>query len=76
MPSYIRYVWVVFSKKKSLRVRELANTFRIVQAFSMSVPLILLHIRTLLDILQTDDADWDLANFKKKDFVGNLKPLI
>ena len=71
MAYHISYVWDLFSNKKYRRVRELANIFRIVQSFSMSLPLILLHIRTLLDTLQTDDADWDLENFKKKDFVGN-----
>ena len=60
------YVWHIYLTvfclhSASHRSRVLANTFRVVQAFSMSLPLILLNIYTLLSVLHKDDENLDLS---------------
>jgi len=60
------YVWHIYLtvfclRTASHRSRVLANTFRVVQAFSMSLPLILLNIYTLLSVLHKDDENLDLS---------------
>jgi hypothetical protein len=44
------------------RAKILGNCFRMVQAFSMSLPLILLNFYTLLSILVVDEENLDLSN--------------
>ena len=55
------YLTVFCLRTASHRSRVLANTFRVVQAFSMSLPLILLNIYTLLSVLHKDDENLDLS---------------
>jgi len=60
------YVWHIYLtvfclRTASHRSRVLANTFRVVQAFSMSLPLILLNVYTLLSVLHKDDENLDLS---------------
>ncbi len=65
-----RYIWHIYLTAFCLRAQAqrskiLANCFRMVQAFSMSLPLILLNLYTLLSILKVDDENLDLSNLTK-----------
>ena len=44
---------------ESQRSKILANTFRMVQAFTSSLPLLLLNLYTLLSILKIDNPEAD-----------------
>ena len=48
------------SRKDSMQSKQLANTFRIVQAFVCSVPLLLLNFVTLVNALKVETAESDV----------------
>ena len=48
------------SRKDSMQSKQLANTFRIVQAFVCSVPLILINIVTLINALKVETPESEM----------------
>ena len=70
MLNIFRYVWhlylsAFFTQAESQRSKILANTFRIVQAFTCSLPLIILNFYTLLEILQVEGRESEALNIKQ-----------
>ena len=62
---FCSYIWHLYLSAfcipgQSQRSKVLANTFRLIQAVTSSIPLILLNLYTLLSILQVDERTLDL----------------
>lgn len=62
IPHVFRYIWHLYlsmfsSRKDSMQSKQLANTFRIVQAFVCSVPLLLINFVTLVNALKVDTPE-------------------
>ena len=56
------YIWHLYltafcNQVDSQRSRILANTFRVIQAFSSSIPLILVNFYVILSIMKIPDSD-------------------
>ena len=51
----------------SQHLRILANTFRMVQAVSCSIPLILLNVHTLLNVLAVEEEDKECLDIQVLD---------
>ena len=49
----------------SRKAKQLANTFRMVQAFVMSVPLILINIVTLINVFRVPGQEHEEVDFNR-----------
>jgi len=74
------YIWHLYlsmfsSRKDSMQSKQLANTFRIVQAFVCSVPLILINIVTLINALkvETPESEMHADLHKLANHMGSVK---